>query len=95
MKIRPYISAAVLRGIKFDKARYDSFIALQDKLHMNLCRQRTLVSMGTHDLDTVKGPFTYEALKPEEIKFTPLNQQKEMNGKELMEFYEVGTSPRH
>jgi len=45
--------------------------------------------MGTHDLDTIKGPFTYEALKPEDIKFTPLNQQKEMNGKELMEFYEV------
>lgn len=45
--------------------------------------------MGTHDLDTVKGPFTYEALKPEEITFTPLNQTKEMNGKELMKFYEV------
>jgi phenylalanyl-tRNA synthetase beta chain len=48
-----------------------------------------LVSIGTHDLDTVKGPFTYEALKPEEIEFVPLNQTKKMNGKELMEFYEV------
>ena len=37
----------------------------------------------------VKGPFTYEALKPEEIEFVPLNQTKKMNGKELMEFYEV------
>lgn len=37
----------------------------------------------------VKGPFTYEALKPEEIEFIPLNQTKKMNGKELMEFYEV------
>lgn len=45
--------------------------------------------MGTHDLDTVKGPFTYEALSPEEIVFAPLNQKKVMNGKELMEFYEV------
>jgi phenylalanyl-tRNA synthetase beta chain len=87
-KIRPYISAAVLRNIKFDKARYDSFIALQDKLHQNLCRQRTLVSMGTHDLDTIKGPFTYEALSPEEIVFAPLNQEKVMNARELMSFYE-------
>jgi phenylalanyl-tRNA synthetase beta chain len=79
----------VLRGIKFTQERYDSFIALQDKLHQNLCRQRTLVSMGTHDLDTVKGPFTYEALSPEDIVFAPLNQEKVMNGKELMEFYEV------
>ena len=36
-------------------------------------RRRTLVSMGTHDLDTIQGPFTYEALRPEEIRFAPLN----------------------
>ncbi|TGZ82774.1 phenylalanyl-tRNA synthetase [Ascodesmis nigricans] len=87
-QIRPYVSCAILRGVKFTQARYDSFIALQDKLHQNLCRQRTLVSMGTHDLDTVKGPFTYEALPPQDIVFAPLNQTKVMNGKELMEFYD-------
>lgn len=87
-QIRPYFSCAVLRNIKFTKARYDSFIALQDKLHQNLARQRTLVAIGTHDLDTIKGPFTYEAQKPEDIKFAPLNQTKEMTGKEMMEFYE-------
>jgi len=37
-------------------------------------RRRTLVSMGTHDLDTVEGPFTYEAHPPDQIKFKPLNQ---------------------
>jgi phenylalanyl-tRNA synthetase beta chain len=37
----------------------------------------------------IKGPFTYEALPPEQIEFIPLNQTKKMNGKELMEFYEV------
>lgn len=88
-QIRELCSGVILRGITFTQARYDSFIALQDKLHQNLARQRTLVSIGTHDLDTVKGPFTYEALKPEEIEFVPLNQTKKMNGKELMEFYEV------
>ncbi|CAJ0912669.1 17588_t:CDS:10 [Entrophospora sp. SA101] len=36
----------------------------------------------------VVAPFTYEALKPNEIKFTPLNQTKEMTGEELMQFYE-------
>lgn len=87
-RIRPLVSGAVLRNIKFTPDRYESFIALQDKLHQNLARQRTLVSIGTHDLDTLKGPFTYEALPPEEIKFVPLNQEKEMNGKELMAFYE-------
>lgn len=87
-KVRPLVSGAVLRNIKFTQDRYDSFISLQDKLHQNLARNRTLVSIGTHDLDTVKGPFTYEALPPKDIKFKPLNQTKEMNAEELMSFYE-------
>lgn len=78
-----------MRNIKFTQARYESFIALQDKLHQNLARQRTLVSIGTHDLDTLKAPFTYEALPPEEVEFIPLNQTKKMNGVEMMEFYKV------
>ncbi|EFQ98028.1 phenylalanyl-tRNA synthetase subunit beta [Nannizzia gypsea CBS 118893] len=86
--VRPYVVGAVFRNIRFDQARYNSFIALQDKLHQNIARQRTLVSIGTHDLDTIQGPFTYEALPPKEIKFTPLNQTKCMDGEELMEFYE-------
>ncbi|EER45082.1 phenylalanyl-tRNA synthetase subunit beta [Histoplasma capsulatum var. duboisii H88] len=88
MKIRPYISGAILRNIHFDQARYESFIALQDKLHQNLARQRTLVAIGTHDLDKLKGPFTYEALPPKDISFVPLNQTRKMNGQEMMEFYE-------
>ncbi|MCJ1244197.1 phenylalanine--tRNA ligase subunit beta [Trapelia coarctata] len=88
MQIRPYVSGAILRNIKFTQARYESFIALQDKLHQNLARQRTLVAIGTHDLDTLKGPFTYEALPPEEIEFIPLNQTKKMNAVEMMKFYE-------
>ncbi|KAH8686714.1 hypothetical protein BGZ61DRAFT_453509 [Ilyonectria robusta] len=87
-QVRPYVAGAILRNIKFTQDRYESFIALQDKLHQNLARNRTLVSIGTHDLDTVKGPFTYEALVPKDIKFTPLNQTKEMNAEELMTFYE-------
>ncbi|KAI1628545.1 beta subunit of phenylalanyl-tRNA synthetase [Exophiala viscosa] len=86
--VRPYVSGAILRNIKFDQARYESFIDLQDKLHQNLARQRTLVSIGTHDYDLIEGPFTYEALPPKDKKFIPLNQSKEMNGEELMAFYE-------
>ncbi|KAG9244135.1 hypothetical protein BJ878DRAFT_542595 [Calycina marina] len=87
-KVRPYISGAILRNVTFTQEAYDSFISLQDKLHQNLARQRTLVAIGTHDLDTLKGPFTYEALPPKEIKFAPLNQTKEMDASKLMEFYD-------
>lgn len=87
-QVRPYAAGAILRNVEFDERRYESFIALQDKLHANLCRNRSLVAIGTHDLDTLTPPFTYEGLKPEDIKFAPLNQTKEMTGPELMEFYD-------
>ena len=73
----------------FPQDSYNSFIDLQDKLHHNICRKRTLVSIGTHDLDTIQGPFTYTAKPPSEIVFKALNQQKEMSAVELMEHYKV------
>jgi phenylalanyl-tRNA synthetase beta chain len=87
-EVRELVSCAILRNIRFTKSRYESFIALQDKLHANLARQRTLVSIGTHDLDTIQGPFHYKALPPQDISFIPLNQSEEMRGDELMTFYE-------
>ncbi|KAK9227108.1 hypothetical protein WN943_012157 [Citrus x changshan-huyou] len=85
--IRPYVFCAVLRDISFDEASYNSFIDLQDKLHQNICRRRTLVAIGTHDLDTLQGPFTYEALPPSHINFVPLKQTRDFTADELMEFY--------
>ncbi|XP_042058254.1 phenylalanine--tRNA ligase beta subunit, cytoplasmic-like [Salvia splendens] len=86
-QIRPYVVCAVLRGVTFDEARYNSFIDLQDRLHQNICRRRTLVAIGTHDLDTIEGPFTYEALAPKDVNFTPLKQTRNFSADELMEFY--------
>lgn len=85
--IRPFIVCAVLRGITFTEASYNSFIDLQDKLHQNICRKRTLVAIGTHDLDTIQGPFSYEALPPSEISFVPLKQVKSFRADELLEYY--------
>lgn len=86
-QIRPYAAAAILRDIKFDELSYASFIALQDKLHSNICRNRSLVAMGTHDLDSIQGPFHYYGLPPKDINFIPLNQTKEFGGAELIDFY--------
>eukprot|EP00123_Amoebidium_parasiticum_P000875 comp11790_c0_seq1/m.6396 comp11790_c0_seq1/g.6396 ORF comp11790_c0_seq1/g.6396 comp11790_c0_seq1/m.6396 type:complete len:591 (-) comp11790_c0_seq1:247-2019(-) len=85
--VRPFLVGAVLRDITFTPASYQSFIDLQEKLHQNIARKRTLVSVGTHDLDTVTGPFYYKALPPKDIVFTPLNQTECMDGVRLMEFY--------
>ncbi|KII95049.1 hypothetical protein PLICRDRAFT_128468, partial [Plicaturopsis crispa FD-325 SS-3] len=87
-KVRQYFACAILRNIKFTPRSYASFIDLQDKLHQNIARRRQLVAIGTHDLDTLKGPFRYEARPPKDIKFVPLNKDKEYDASELMTLYE-------
>jgi phenylalanyl-tRNA synthetase beta chain len=95
-RIRPFIVAAVLRNVTFTQASYKSFIELQDKLHQNICRKRTLVAIGTHDLDTLKAPFLYEAKNPADIKFVPLKPAtKEFRADELLEFYEKDPETKH
>lgn len=84
-QVRPFVVGAVLRGMTFTDTSYKSFIDLQEKLHQNICRKRSLVSIGTHDLDTVKGPFKYEARKPQDISFVPLNMTESFDGEQLMQ----------
>ncbi|KAL0564424.1 phenylalanine--tRNA ligase subunit beta, partial [Marasmius crinis-equi] len=87
-KVRPLFAGAILRNVKFTERSYASFIDLQDKLHQNICRRRQLVAIGTHDLDTLKAPFRYEARPPKDIKFTPLGKDKQHTAEELMTVYE-------
>ncbi|EPS93551.1 hypothetical protein FOMPIDRAFT_1026498 [Fomitopsis schrenkii] len=87
-QIRPYFACAILRNVNFTKLSYDSFIDLQDKLHQNLCRRRIFVAIGTHDLDTLSPPFSYEARTPKNIKFVPLNKDQAYTAEELMTIYE-------
>ncbi|XP_051963610.1 phenylalanine--tRNA ligase beta subunit-like [Xyrauchen texanus] len=93
--VRPHAVAAVLRNITFTQERYESFIELQEKLHQNICRKRTLVAIGTHDLDTISGPFTYTAKPPGDILFKPLNQSKVYTATELMSLYKTDSHLRH
>uniref|UniRef100_T1JC40 Phenylalanine--tRNA ligase beta subunit n=1 Tax=Strigamia maritima TaxID=126957 RepID=T1JC40_STRMM len=86
-RVRPFCVAAILRNIRFNSDNYNSLIDLQEKLHMNLCRKRSLVAIGIHDLDTVKGPFYYDAKLPKDIKFCPLNKTQEYTAEQLMVLY--------
>lgn len=99
-RIRPFVSCAVLRNVSFaDKRVYDSFIDLQDKLHQNVCRRRTLVAIGTHDLATLSPPFEFRALAPKDIEFVPLTEPDEggraFDAKQLLEHYRSAPECKH
>lgn len=87
-RVRPFFACAVLRNLKFTPMSYASFIDLQDKLHQNIGRRRSLVAIGTHDLDTLTPPFRYEARTPTNIAFAPLGRDTVHTAAELMQIYE-------
>lgn len=90
-KYREYIACAVITGLFFDDDKYESFIDYQDKLHLSIGRNRSIVAIGTHDMSSIQFPIFYKNLKKEEINFRPLNQEKNMTGEELLSFYNKDT----
>jgi len=53
------------------------------------------VAIGTHDLDSIEGPFTYEALAPEDIRFAHLFAESEMNGREMLDWFRTDPAGKH
>ncbi|MBI2075619.1 MAG: phenylalanine--tRNA ligase subunit beta [Candidatus Aenigmarchaeota archaeon] len=92
---RPYITAAVVRNVKFTEEVIISLIQLQEKLHETIGRKRKKVAIGIHDLDKVKPPFCYKAVKPEEISFVPLDAKQKMNLSEIGKRHPKGKDYMH
>lgn len=88
--VRPWVVAGVLRGLTFTPERYTSFIELQEKLHQNICRKRSLVSIGTHDLDRIVSPLRYTALPAQGgFRFVPLDRTEEVDGAGMVALLEA------
>jgi phenylalanyl-tRNA synthetase beta chain len=93
--VRPFMLAAIVRSIELDEDAVVELMEMQEDLHWGLGRDRKKVSIGIHNLDVVKPPFTYTAVKPESAKFVPLGKTEEMTLKEILEKHEKGLAYRH
>ena len=83
-KIRPYIFTITVRNVNFNEEAIRQIMQLQEKLHQTFCRRRKKASIGVYDLDKIKTPIYYKALPLHEIRFTPLEQDREMSGEEIL-----------
>ena len=94
-KVRPYISASVIRNVKMTNELVASMMELQEKLHLSIGKERKKMAIGVHNLDAVVPPFTYRGVKPNEIKFIPLGKTEEMNLEEILLKHEKGIKYAH
>ncbi len=71
-KIRPFIVAAVARGVRLDEGLLVLLMEMQESLHWGLGRDRRRASIGIYDLNTVQPDFIYRPVEPQGVKFVPL-----------------------
>lgn len=93
--VRPYISAAVIRNVKLDEDSLKSIMDIQEKLHITHGRGRKKVAIGVHNLDAFEQPLQYKASGPNEVKFRPLNFEKEIYLDEIINLHPKGKEFSH
>jgi phenylalanyl-tRNA synthetase beta chain len=89
-EVRPYIGGAVVRNLEMSKKVINGLIQLQEKMHETMGRRRDKIAIGLHDLSTVEPPFTYKAVEPEKVEFTPLEYDRNMQLGEILDEHEKG-----
>lgn len=94
-KYRAYAQYFIAIDYPMNKNTIKQLIQVQEKLHVIYAKNRTLASIGIYDLDKTSKQFIYKPVKPEEIKFIPLEKTREMNGKEILEKHEKGINYKH
>ena len=88
--VRPYAVGGIVRDVTLDDRLLRSLVDLQEKLHTTTGRRRRKVAIGIHDLDRVRPPFTYKAVRPSEVRFTPLGRTEAMDLTEILSSHEKG-----
>jgi phenylalanyl-tRNA synthetase beta chain len=94
-KVRPLTVCAVVRNLKLSEAALSQLIQLQEKVCGTFGRNRKEVALGVYDLDRIKPPIRFTTVKPDEIKFVPLDFEEELTPREILEKHPKGKEFGH
>ncbi|MGV8171879.1 MAG: phenylalanine--tRNA ligase subunit beta [Candidatus Woesearchaeota archaeon] len=93
--IRPYTACAIVKGLKLNDDRIKELIQIQEKLHITYGRNRRKAAIGIYPLEHIKPPIYYKALYPEEIRFKPLDLNKDLTGSQILAIHPTGREYGH
>jgi len=89
-QIRPFIACVVARNVKVNDVIIRGLIHLQEKLDQSYGRRRRRSSIGFYDFDLITGPLRYGAVGPDDISFVPLEGDKPMTLREILDTHPKG-----
>jgi len=76
--------------LKFDNEKIKEVVQIQEKLHVTYGRNRKKAAIGIYPFEKITMPIYYKALDPKEIKFRPLESEKEMTGLDILSKHPAG-----
>src|SRR3989338_6110716 len=94
-EIRPCVACAIVKNLSFNDEKIKEIIDIQEKLHTTIGRNRKKVAIGIYPLEKITLPITYTAKKPEQIKFIPLDAEKEMTARQILQKHTAGRVYSH
>ena len=93
--IRPYICCSIIKDIHLSDSVIKGIMHLQDKLDQTNGRSRQKTSIGIYNLDLIKPPIEYTAVKPADVSFVPLGFTEKMGLDEILERHPKGIEYGH
>ncbi len=93
--IRPYTACAVVKNLQFDNEKIKEIIQIQEKLHITYGRNRKKCAIGVYPLEKIQFPIRYLAKDPNQIKFQPLESDREMTGLQILNQHKAGREYGH
>lgn len=83
-QVRPYVAACTATGYRVTQEGLAQLIQTQEKLADIFGRKRRTVSIGLYRLPAIEFPVSYEVVKPDSAKFTPLGMDTVMTLNEML-----------
>lgn len=93
--IRPYEIAVAARGRKIDEATLKDIIQTQEKICWNFGRKRRSIAIGVFRSDLLQYPITYRAADPDKTRFVPLQMNRELSLREIIQQHPKGLEYGH
>jgi phenylalanyl-tRNA synthetase beta chain len=73
--IRPFISVAIVKGLRPSEEALKGWISLQEKLDLTYGRKRKRASIGLYQADMIESPLSYTVADPDKTSFAPLGSE--------------------
>lgn len=94
-QVRPYVAACTATGYRVTGEGLTQLIQTQEKLADIFGHKRKTVSIGLYQLQKIQFPVTYELVKPDEARFTPLGMETVMTLSEILMVHPKGLEHGH